>query len=150
MASEFDELEEYVTDEMRSTYTDTVIDHAMNPRNAGSIPNADGFARVTGPCGDTMEIWLGVKDSRIRDATFWTDGCGPTIACGSMATELIKGKSIAEALRITQEDILNSLGGLPEESHHCALLAANTLKQAVRDYITLKNEPWKRAYRNRG
>jgi len=150
MASEFDELEEYVTDEMRSTYTDTVIDHAMNPRNVGSIPNADGFARVTGPCGDTMEIWLRVKDSRIRDATFWTDGCGPSIACGSMATEMIMGKRTVDALRITQEDILNSLGGLPEESHHCALLAANTLNQAVRDYITLKNEPWKRAYRNRG
>jgi nitrogen fixation NifU-like protein len=150
MASEFDELEEYVTDEMRSTYTDTVIDHAMNPRNAGSIPNADGFARVTGPCGDTMEIWLGVKDSRIRDATFWTDGCGTSIACGSMATEMITGKRTVDALRITQEDILNSLGGLPEESHHCALLAANTLKQAVRDHLRLKNEPWKRAYRNRG
>lgn len=148
MASEFDELEEYVTAEMRSTYTDTVIDHAMNPRNAGSIPNADGFARVTGPCGDTMEIWLRVKDGRIRDATFWTDGCGPSLACGSMATEMIIGKRIAEALRFSQEDILNSLGGLPEESLHCALLAANTLKTALRDYITIKNEPWKRAYRN--
>lgn len=148
MASEFDELEEYVTAEMRSTYTDTVIDHAMNPRNVGSIPNADGFARVTGPCGDTMEIWLRVKDGRIRDATFWTDGCGPSIACGSMAMEMVMGKRTAEALRITQEDILNSLGGLPEESLHCALLAANTLKQAVRDYITMKNEPWKRAYRS--
>lgn len=148
MASEFDELEECVTDQMRSTYTDTVIDHAQNPRNVGSIPNADGFARVTGPCGDTMEIWLRVKDGRIRDATFWTDGCGPSIACGSMATKMVMGKRTAEALRITQEDILNSLGGLPEESLHCALLAANTLKQALRDYITMKNEPWKRAYRS--
>jgi len=148
MASEFDELEEYVMAEMRSTYTDTVIDHAMNPRNVGSMPNADGFARVTGPCGDTMEIWLRVKDSRIRNATFWTDGCGPSIACGSMATETVRGKRTVDALRFSQEDILNSLGGLPEESLHCALLAVNTLKQALRDYITMKNEPWKRAYRS--
>lgn len=148
MASEFDELEEYVTAEMRITYTDTVIDHAMNPRNVGSMPNADGFARVTGPCGDTMELWLRVKDGRIRNATFWTDGCGPSIACGSMATEMVRGKRTVDALRFSQEDILNSLGGLPEESLHCALLAVNTLKQAVRDHITLKNEPWKRAYRS--
>lgn len=148
MASEFDELEEYVTAEMRITYTDTVIDHAMNPRNVGSMPNADGSARVTGPCGDTIELWLRVKDGRIRNATFWTDGCGPSIACGSMATEMIRGKRIVDALRFSQEDILNSLGGLPEESLHCALLAVNTLKQAVRDYITMKNEPWKRAYRS--
>ena len=97
-----------------------------------------------------MEIWLKIRDSRIRDATFWTDGCGTTIAAGSMATELVKGKSVAEAFRITQQEILDGLDGLPEESVHCALLAANTLKEAVRDHIAFKNEPWKRAYRNRG
>jgi nitrogen fixation NifU-like protein len=147
MNSEFDVPENNITDEMLNTDTDTVIDHAMNPRNVGSIPNADGFACVTGPCGDTMEIWLSIRDGRIRYATFWTDGCGTTIAAGSMATEMVKGKGISKGFQITQDDILNGLGGLPEESAHCALLAANTLKEAIRDYIALKNEPWKRAYR---
>ena len=149
MDSEFDVPENNITDEMLSTYTDTVIDLAMNPRNVGSITNADGFACVTGPCGDTMEIWLSIRDGRIRDATFWTDGCGTTIAAGSMATEMVKGKGISKGFQITQDDILHGLGGLPEESAHCALLAANTLKEALRDYIALKNEPWKRAYRTR-
>ena len=149
MDSEFDMTENKITDEMLNTYTDTVIDHAMNPRNAGSIPNADGFACITGPCGDTMEIWLSIRDGRIRNATFWTDGCGTSIAAGSIATEMAKGMTITEAFRVTQQDILNSLGGLPEESAHCALLAANTIKGAVRDYINIHKDPWKRAYRKR-
>ncbi len=149
MNSEFDVPENNITDEMLNTYTDTVIDHAMNPRNVGSIPNADGFACVTGPCGDTMEIWLSIRDGRIRDATFWTDGCGTSIAAGSMATEMAKGMTITEAFRVTQQDILNSLGGLPEESAHCALLAANTIKESVRDFINIRKDPWKRAYRTR-
>lgn len=149
MDSEFDVPENNITDDMLNTYTDTVIDHAMNPRNAGSIPNADGFACVTGPCGDTMEIWLSIRDGRIRNATFWTDGCGTSIAAGSMATEMAKGKGISKGFQITQDDILNGLDGLPVESAHCALLAANTLREAIRDYIALKNEPWKRAYQNR-
>ena len=147
MTSDFDSLEESILADMRSTYTEIVIDHAMNPRNVGSIPDADGFSSITGPCGDTMEIWLKVKDGRIRDATFWTDGCGTTIAAGSTVTELAKGKGVVETQRIAQQDVLNALGGLPEESAHCALLAANTLREAIRDYLAFKNEPWKRAYR---
>jgi len=84
----FDELERQIQEEMRRIYTEATLDHAMNPRNVGSLPNADGFAQVTGPCGDTMEIWLKVKDGRIDKATFWTDGCGTSIACGSMVTGL--------------------------------------------------------------
>jgi nitrogen fixation NifU-like protein len=147
MDEDFKQLEELVMADMRETYAEEVIDHFLNPRNLGEIPNPDGFARVTGPCGDTMEIRLRVRNDAVYHATFWTDGCGPSIACGSMTTELAKGKSIGEALGITQEDILSSLGGLPEESQHCALLASNTLKAALRDYLSLKNEPWKRAYR---
>jgi nitrogen fixation NifU-like protein len=149
MASEFDELEEYIMADMRRTYTDTVIDHAMYPRNVGSMSNADGFGSVTGPCGDTMEIWLRVKEGKIVNATFWTDGCGTSIAAGSMVTELAEGVTAIEALRITQQEVLDALGGLPEESVHCALLAANTLREAVRDYLTTRKEPWKRAYRKR-
>jgi len=147
MGSELDKLEEAIMVDMRSTYTETVIDHAMKPRNVGSMPEANGFARITGPCGDTMEIWLKVKDGRIQEATFWTDGCGTTIAAGSMVTELAKGKAVTEALKITQQDVLHALGGLPEDSIHCALLAANTLKASIQDYLAYKNEPWKRAYR---
>ena len=132
---------------MSKMYSQTVIDHAMNPRNAGNTEAADGYASVTGPCGDTMDIWLKVKDDTIVKATFMTDGCGTTIAAGSMVTELAKGKSISQALRISQEDVLSALEGLPEESEHCALLAANTMKAAVKDYLAFKNEPWKRAYK---
>ena len=149
MASDFKELEKQVMADMRRIYTETVIDHAMNPKNVGSISEADGFGSVTGPCGDTMEIWLRVKNDKIEDATFWTDGCGTSIACGSMVTGMVKGKSIAQALGINQDGILQVLGGLPEDSIHCALLAANTIKAAIQDYLALKREPWKKAYRCR-
>ena len=147
MATAWDKYQELVKEEMSKLYSQTVIDHAMNPRNVGNTEAADGYASVTGPCGDTMDIWLKVKDDTIVKATFMTDGCGTTIAAGSMVTELAKGKSISQALRISQEDVLSALEGLPEESEHCALLAANTMKAAVKDYLAFKNEPWKRAYK---
>lgn len=150
MSSEFDpfeELEKSVMEDMRKTYSEKVIDHFLNPRNLGELEDADGFGKVTGPCGDTMQICLRVKDGKITDATFMTDGCGTTIACGSMTTELAKGKVVTEALKITQDDILNNLDGLPESDIHCSLLAANTLKEALRDYLSLRKEPWKRVYR---
>ena len=121
----------------------------MNPRNVGNLQNADGFASITGPCGDTMEIWLKLREDQIQEATFWTDGCGTTIAAGSMTTELAKGKTAGDALKVTQQEVLDALGGLPEESEHCALLATNTLKEAVKDYLANKREPWKKPYRNR-
>jgi nitrogen fixation NifU-like protein len=148
VSSEFDELQKLVMADARKIYTDTVIDHAMNPRNLGDMPDADGFARVTGPCGDTMEIWLKVKNDSIHQATFLTDGCGTSIASGSMVTEMARGKGVNEAQKFTQRDVLDALGGLPEESEHCALLAANTLKTAIKDYMAMKREPWKKAYRN--
>ncbi len=147
MASEFDELQELVMADMRKVYSETVIDHAMNPRNVGGMGNADGFGRVTGSCGDTMEIWLRVRNGIIADATFLTDGCGTSIASGSMVTELVKGKSIPQAQKVTQQGVLDALGGLPEDSLHCALLAAETLKEAIKDYFALRKEPWKKAYR---
>jgi len=147
MATEFDELQNEVMAQMKQVYTETAIDHAMNPRNAGSIASADGFGSVTGPCGDTMEIWLKVKDGKVADAAFWTDGCGTSIACGSMVTEMVKSRNVARALAINQTEILGNLGGLPEDSLHCALLAADTLQAAIRDYLALKREPWKKAYR---
>jgi len=147
MTSSWEQFEELVKAEMRKIYSEAAIDHAMNPRNVGDMEDADGFARVTGPCGDTMEIWLKVKNGTIANATFMTDGCGTSIASGSIVTELAKGKSVSEAQRISQQDVLNALGGLPEESEHCALLAANTLREAIKDYLAMTKEPWKRAYR---
>ena len=147
MTSELDETAEEFQRYMLENYSATVIDHAQNPRNTGSIYDADGLAVVTGPCGDTMEIWLKVRDGIINRATFWTDGCGTTIAAGSMITELANGKTVAAAFKITRQQVLSALGGLPEESTHCALLAANTLKEAIKDYLDNRNEPWKKAYK---
>jgi len=146
MTSAWEKFEELIKAEMRKVYSETTIDHAMNPRNLGDMEDADGFARVTGPCGDTMAIWLKVKNGTIAEANFLTDGCGTSIASGSMATEMAKGKAVAQAQRISQQGVLSALGGLPEESKHCALLAANTLRAAIRDYLAMKKEPWKKTY----
>jgi len=147
MTSEFDDLQQLILEDARKVYSETTIDHFMNPRNLGEVEDADGFARVTGSCGDTMEIWLKVKSGTIAEVTFMTDGCGTSIASGSMVTELVKGRSVGEARRISQQDVLGALGGLPKESEHCALLAADTLKEAIKDYLTMEREPWKKAYR---
>ena len=147
MTDEFDELEQQIMQAMKQIYSENVIDHAMNPRNAGSIQNPDGFGSATSSCGETIEIRLKVKNGKIADTTFWTNGCSATVACGSMATELIKGEDVTQALAINQSYILKALGGLPEGNHHCALLAADAVKAAVQDYITIKKEPWKKAYR---
>ncbi len=147
MASSYEELEELIRQEMRKVYTEIAIDHALNPRNMGNMGDADGFGKVTGPCGDTMEIWLRVEGNTVVAAGFSTDGCSATLASGSMLTELVRGKSIPQALGISQQYVLDALGGLPEGNRHCALLAVNTLKEAIKDYLIFKREPWKRAYR---
>jgi nitrogen fixation NifU-like protein len=134
MATAWDAFEERLKARMREVYSDTTIDHGMDPRNIGEMENADGFAKITGPCGDTMSLWIKVEGDTIVDARFLTDGCGTTRASGSMVTEMAKGKSLLEAEKITQQDVLDCLGGLPEESVHCALLAANTLKESIKNY----------------
>ena len=139
MAEKFDdpfkELEQSIMEDMKRVYSEKTIDHFLNPRNLGKIPAPDGVGKITGLHGNTMEIYLKVKDGRVMNASFWTDGCGTAIASGSMVTELAKGKSVLEAQKITQQDILDALGGLPEDSLHNALLAANTLKEAIKDYL---------------
>jgi nitrogen fixation NifU-like protein len=146
MTSSWQKFEELIKQEMRKRYSEAVVEHSMDPRNLGELEDANGFARVTGPCGDTMSMWLKVANATIINASFMTDGCGTTIASGSIVTEMVKGKRISEAEKTTQRDVLDALGGLPQESEHCALLAANTLQAAIRDYIVMKREPWKRAY----
>ena len=147
MTSTWDQFQEQIKTKMKEIYSETVVEHNLNPRNLGSFSDADGYAQITGPCGDTMEMWLKVDGNTIVKAGFTTDGCGTTIASGSMVTEMAKGKSLTEAQRIGQKDVLDALDGLPEESEHCALLASDTLKAAIRDFMAMQKEPWKKAYR---
>lgn len=142
MNDELARLQEKLEQEANQGFSDTVIDHAMQPRNVGMMPDADGHAVFQGPCGDTMEIWLKLSRDRVTQASFWTDGCGTSIASGSMVTEMATGKPFLEALDITQAEVLEALDGLPEESEHCALLAATTLKLAIADYLKRRREPW--------
>ncbi len=110
-------------------------DHATHPRNHGPLKDFNGHARITGPCGDTMEFWLMVQNDEVSRVSFITDGCGSSHACASMLTTLAEGKHIEDAAAFRQKDILNALGGLPPEREHCALLAANTLKAACENYL---------------
>lgn len=129
------------------SYSSVVMDHMNNPRHWGIVHNSDGYARITGSCGDTMEISLNVRNSAIIECTFDTDGCGATVACGSMVTEMATGKPLVIAQQISKDAILAYCGGLPEGNVHCALLAANTLKAAIDDYIKINKAPWKKLYR---
>lgn len=144
MDSRFEEFVGELQKRLWLGYSKTVIDHAQNPRNVGRISNPDGYGSVTGSCGDTMQIWLRVRDDTISNATFWTDGCGTTIAAGSMITELAKGRNTTEAQRISPDIILNALEGLPEESQHCAVLASETLNAAVRSYLAIAKKKFGR------
>ncbi|MHC1567026.1 MAG: iron-sulfur cluster assembly scaffold protein [Candidatus Syntropharchaeia archaeon] len=128
------EVEEAMLKDALEIFTERVVEEAYNPKNVGEIENPDGSARITGPCGDTMQIHLKIKNGKIVDSRFLTDGCGPTIACGSLVTELVKGKTIEEVLRMDENDILEVLGGLPEDNLHCPVLAINTLRAAIEDY----------------
>jgi len=105
-------------------------DHAMYPRHLGPPQSWGGRARSTGPCGDTMEFWVTVEEGCVKRVWFTTDGCGSSLACGSMAATLCRGRQIGDAMEIAQADILQALGGIPAESEHCALLAASTLRAA--------------------
>jgi len=149
MEDEFDKLQQMIDEDMRRIYSEVTIDHAMNPRNVGSLKDADGWARHTGPCGDTMEIWIKMAGDILKEAHFFTDGCGTSAAAGSMTTELATGRKWPEALEISQADVLEALGGLPEEDKHCALLAATTLKLAISDLLSRRKEPWKKDYDRR-
>jgi nitrogen fixation NifU-like protein len=120
-------------------YSDKVMDHFRNPRNMGDIPDADGVGTVGNPvCGDMMEIRIKVKDNRITDIKFKTYGCGAAIATSSMITELAKGKTLEEAMKISRADVAESLGGLPAIKMHCSNLAADALHNAIEDYCKRK------------
>jgi len=117
-------------------YSQTVIDFWQKPKNMGKIEKPDGYAQIKGTCGDTMEIYLNIKNQTISACTFQTDGCGPAIACGSAVTELAKGQSSMDALISASENgILEKLEGLPYENVHCAILAAETFRSALDNYL---------------
>ena len=122
--------------DVRSLYSEKVMEHFRNPRNVGEIENPDGVGHVGNPvCGDIMELYIKVKDSTIVDAKFKTFGCGAAIATSSMVTELVKGKSISEALEISNRAVAEALGGLPKVKMHCSVLAEQALKSAIEDYF---------------
>ncbi len=116
-------------------YTETVMDHFMNPRNVGEIENPDGVGEVgNAKCGDIMKMYLKIENGVIIDVKFETFGCGSAIASSSMATEMIKGKTIEEALAVTNKQVVEALGGLPAHKLHCSVLAEESIKAAVKDY----------------
>ena len=153
MSSDFDkmvdQLQEKILNDMRKVYSKEVIELFLHPKNVGEIKEAEGYGEFTGPCGDTMEIYLKIKDDKIYDAKFMTDGCGTTLACGSTVTSLSKGKTIPEAMHITSNNILEKLGGLPEADVHCSVLAVNSLKKAIKNYFAEGKDSWKRFYKIR-
>ena len=116
-------------------YTDTVMDHFMHPRNVGEIKDPSGVGEVgNAKCGDIMKMYLDIENDVIKDVKFETFGCGSAIASSSMATEMIKGKTVEEALAITNKDVVDALGGLPAHKLHCSVLAEEAIKSAVKDY----------------
>lgn len=128
-------LQDEIFEDTLKIYGEKAYQRWRNPLYMNSMQDPDGYGRITGPCGDTMEIYLKFKEGRVRDASFQTDGCGPSLICGSFAAELALGKNTDELKDITNETILKVVGGLPEEDQHCALLAANTLYEAIDHYI---------------
>ena len=121
---------------MAAGYSEKVMDHFAHPRNVGVIENPSGVGKVGNPvCGDVMEMFIKVENNIIQDVKFRTFGCGAAIATSSMATELIKGKSIDEALQITNKVVAEALGGLPPVKMHCSVLAEDALKAAIDDYL---------------
>ena len=129
-----EDLQQKIDEQERALYSAEVIEHAHNPKNMRRLEEADCCAAVTGWCGDTMEIYLLLDDTtHIREATFMTDGCGPTVACGSMLTLMVRGLSPEKARTISAHDLIVALNGLPGESIHCAELAVNTLRAAIQE-----------------
>lgn len=121
-------------------YTEKVMDHFMNPRNVGEIEDASGVGTVGNPkCGDIMRIYLNIENGIIKDAKFKTFGCGAAVATSSMATELVKGKTVSDALNVTNKAVFEALDGLPAPKVHCSLLAEEALQAALWDYAVKNN-----------
>ncbi|MGB2689489.1 MAG: iron-sulfur cluster assembly scaffold protein [Desulfobacterales bacterium] len=139
MSKDFDDfvegLQDQIFKETRAVYGDIAFQRWLNPLYVGRINNPDGYGRVTGSCGDTMEIFLKFENGKAKNASFQTDGCGSSTVCGSFAVEESLGKSPDTILNITGETILEKLGGLPDEDKHCAFLSADALQEALNDHM---------------
>ena len=124
-------------------YSEKVMDHFMNPRNVGTIEDASGVGEIgNAKCGDIMKIYLKIENNIIEDVKFETFGCGSAIASSSMATEMIMGKSIHEAMALTNKAVAEALDGLPAHKMHCSVLAEEAIKQALKDYFDKNNIPY--------
>ena len=120
-------------------YSDKVMEYFYNPKNVGEIKDADGIGRVGNPvCGDVMELYIKIERGKIVDAKFKTFGCGAAIATSSMVTELVKGKTLQDAMKISNKGVVEALGGLPKHKLHCSVLAEKALKLAIEDYFNKK------------
>ena len=124
-------IQKEIEAEEKALFSKKVIKEFREPKNVGRMSKPDAFGIITGPCGDTMEIYLTIKEDKVADVLFMTDGCGPTIACGSMLTKMVKGRALEDVEKIANKDLVDALGGLPEENMHCAKLAVDTLKKAL-------------------
>jgi nitrogen fixation protein NifU and related proteins len=127
--------------EAGGAYTETILDHFLNPRNVGDLPDADGVGEVGATAfGDVMRISLKIQDGRIKEARFKTFGCGAAIATSSIATELITGRSVEDALKFSSQEISQALGGLPAAKSHCGVMAEEAVKAALEDYLSRHTE----------
>lgn len=127
-------------------YNETVMDHFTNPRNVGEIPDASGVGEVGNVvCGDILRVYIKVKDGVLEDVKYMTFGCGAAVASGSMMTELVKGKTVEEGLKLTNNDVAEALGGLPAQKKHCSNLAVDALHKAIEDWKQKTSKAAKRA-----
>jgi nitrogen fixation NifU-like protein len=124
-------LQKALAEQIEAIYSAKVLEEARHPHNLGAMLEPDGHAVVLGSCGDTMEMFLRIAGSRIEVATFGTDGCGPTVACGSMLTRMVQGMTLEQADTVEAADLIIALDGLPAENVHCATLAVATLREAI-------------------
>lgn len=128
------DIQNKINIEEEKTYSKKVIKEYRNPSNFGFIKNPDASGKIKGPCNDTMRIDIKIKDNIVSDVRFWTDGCGASIACGSMLSKMVKDKTVEAVFIINSKDLNDALGGLPENHVHCTVLAVNTLKNAIESY----------------
>lgn len=135
-----DALQEAILEREQATFSAKVLAEARQPQNMDVMDGMDGYGLVFGSCGDTMEFFVRLNGERIEKATFMTDGCGPTVACGSTLTQMVQGKSLAQAAAIEGADVIIALDGLPPEHVHCATLAVNALQQALADCRAASDE----------
>ena len=135
-----DKLQEQIFEETKEVYGEEVFARWQNPKFMGRMTNASCVGRLTGNCGDRMEIYLRISNDQVEEASIFTDGCGASVACGSMVSELAIGKDLEEACQIGGDTVLMALGGLPEEENHCAFRAAETLMAAIHQWMLQRSK----------